>query len=489
MEQAMTAYRSILAALCCLASVAHAEEWDLTTCQREAGYHSPMLGAARARWNQMRARTRFDYAEQLPTIGLNADYARSEFADAPEADLRLSDSTTRLSSPKSELAEVSGRSQRELFLQAQQEIVRYGATTPSRFAAKHQEQAEKARYREVIIAVDSKVRQAYYRLLLTRDEIASRDELLAYFRAKMDRVQTRLDAGLARPVELHEAELEVLEEQSRINNLQRELRALHLKLFTEIGLVGKRSLRNIEIVGPPYEQLQLLDPSEEDLPALIEEARANRPHLAELGWQIGEQQHQARSVFWQWLPQVGLQLTKDVQDTDLGLNWSGNGQTWKLVGSGRRSLASQGLDPALDMGEGWRVMANVSLPLFQGGRRLARGAEERARLHELRQDRDETRNLIELEVIEVFYDLKSRRENTQILRRRADVARQRLDTAEELFENAMGNLNFDDLRRQRVAVNFAEQSYFAERLAYILAAEELRRILGRALNSEFYKTP
>ena len=50
----------------------------------------------------------------------------------------------------------------------------------------------------------------------------------------------------------------------------------------------------------------------------------------------------------------------------------------------------------------------------------------------------------------------------------------------------MGNLNFDDIRRQRVAVNFAEQSYFAERLAYILAAEELRRVLGRALNSEFY---
>ena len=174
----------------------------------------------------MAARTRFDYAEQLPTIGLNADYARSEFADTPEAD------------------------QRELFLEAQQEIVRYGATTPSRFAAKHQEQAEKARYREAIIAVDSQVRQAYYRLLLTRDEIASRDELLAYFRAKMDRVQTRLDAGLARPVELHEAELEVLEEQTRINNLQRELRTLHLKLFTEIGLVGKRSLRDIEVVGP-----------------------------------------------------------------------------------------------------------------------------------------------------------------------------------------------------------------------------------------------
>ena len=460
----MTTYRAALAALCCLTSIVHAEEWNLTTCQREAGHHSPVLGAARARWNQMAARTRFDYAEQLPTIGLNADYARSEFADAPETD------------------------QRELFLQAQQEIVRYGATTPSRFAAKHQEQAEKARYREAIINVDSKVRQAYYRLLLTRDEIASRDELLAYFRAKMDRVQTRLDAGLARPVELHEAELEVLEEQSRINNLQRALRALHLKLFTEIGLVGKRSLRDIEIVGPPYEQLQLLDPSEADLPTLIEEARANRPHLAELVWQIGEQQHQARSVFWQWLPQVGLQLTKEVQDTDLGLNWSGNGQTWKLVGSGRRSLASQGLDPALDMGEGWRVMANVSLPLFQGGRRLAQGAEERARLHELRQDRDETRNLIELEVVEAFYALQSRRENTQILRRRADVARQRLDTVEELFENAMGNLNFDDIRRQRTAVTFAEQSYFTERLAYILAAEELRRILGRALNSEFYKT-
>ena len=132
-------------------------------------------------------------------------------------------------------------------------------------------------------------------------------------------------------------------------------------------------------------------------------------------------------------------------------------------------------------------MANVSLPLFQGGRRLARGAEERARLHELHQDRDKTRNLIELEVVEAVLRLaKARRENTQILRRRADVARQRLDTVEELFENAMGYLNFDDIRRQRVAVNFAEQSYFAERLAYILAAEELRRVLGRALNSEFY---
>ena len=120
------------------------------------------------------------------------------------------------------------------------------------------------------------------------------------------------------------------------------------------------------------------------------------------------------------------------------MNWSGNGQTWKVVGSGRRTLASRGLEPALDVGEGWRVMANVSLPLFQGGRRLAQGAAERARLHELRQDRNETRNLIELEVVEAFYALKSRRENTQLLRRRADVARQRLDTVEELFENAMG---------------------------------------------------
>jgi len=57
-----------------------------------------------------------------------------------------------------------------------------------------------------------------------------------------------------------------------------------------------------------------------------------------------------------------------------------------------------------------------------------------------------------------------------------------MDTVEELFENAMGNLNFDDIRRQRVAVNVAEQRYFTERLAYLLAAEELRRILGRALN-------
>ena len=462
----MTTYRSTLAALCCWASMAPAEEWDLATCQRAAGQHSPVLGAAHARWNQTRARTRLDYAEQLPTLGLNAEYERSELAaaNAPEAD------------------------QRELFLEAQQELVRYGATPPARFAAQHQEQAAKARYRETIIAVDSEVRQAYYRLLLTRDEIASRDELLAYFRAKMERVQTRLEAGLARPVELHEAELEVLEEQARINHLQRTLRALHLQLFTAIGLVGKRSLRTIEIVGPPYEHLPLLNPSEADLPALIEEAHANRPHLAELVWQIGQQQHQARSVFWQWLPHVGLHLTKDFQDTDLGLHWSGNGQTWKVVGSGRRALASRGLDPALDRGEGWRLMANVSLPLFQGGRRLAQSAEERARLTELRQDRDETRHLIELDVVEAFYALQSRRENTQILRRRADVARQRLDTAEELFENAMGNLNFDDLRRQRVAVNVAEQSYFTERLAYVLAAEELRRLLGRALQSELYKT-
>lgn len=459
--------RSALAALCCLASVAPAEEWDLTTCQRAAGQHSPVLGAARARWNQMKARTRLDYAEQLPTLGLNAEYERSEGAEAsaPEAD------------------------QRTLFVEAQQELLRYGAITDSRFAAQHQEQAEKVRYRQAILAVDSQVRQAYYRLLLTRDEIASRDELLAYFRAKMDRVQTRLNAGLARPVELHEAELEVLEEQTRINQLQRTLRALHLQLFTEIGLVGKRSLRAIEIVGPPYEKFQLLAPREADLPALIEEARANRPQLAELVWQIDQQQQQTRRVLWQWLPHVGLQLTKDFHDTDLGLNWSGNGQTWKVVGSGRRTLDSQGLDPALDRGAGWRVMANVSLPLFQGGRRLAQGAEQRARLNQLREDRDETRNLIELEVVEAFYALQSRRENTQLLRRRADVARQRLDTVEELFENAMGNLNFDDIRRQRVAVNVAEQHYFAERLAYLLAAEELRRLLGRALQSELYPTP
>ncbi len=463
----MTAYRWIWIALGGWASVALAEEWDLSTCQRAAGVHSPVLGAAHARWQQKQASTRLEYAEQGPTVGLQADYTRRDRADGPATDAR------------------------ELFLAAEQELVRYGKTPPARWAAEHQEQAEKARYRQTIIAVDSQVRQAYYRLLLTRDEIASRDELLAYFRAKMERVQTRLDAGLARPIERYEAELEVLEEQARINHLQRALRALHRQLFTEIGLVGKRSLRAIEVVGPPYEQLQLLNPKEADLPGLIEEARANRPQLAELGWQIDQQQQQARRVLWQWLPHVGLQLSKDVQDTEWGLDWRGDGQTWTVVGSGRRSIARHGQDPARDpaVGAGWRVQAQVALPLFQGGQRWARHAQEKARLHQLHQAHHETRNGVELDVVEAFYELQSRRENTQILRRRADVARQRLDTIEELFENAMGNLNFDDIRRQRVAVNVAEQTYFAERLTYILAAEHLRRLLGRALHSEFYHTP
>ena len=39
-----------------------------------------------------------------------------------------------------------------------------------------------------------------------------------------------------------------------------------------------------------------------------------------------------------------------------------------------------------------------------------------------------------------------------------------------------------------LSLGYMARAYFAERLAYILAAEKLRRILGRALNSEFYQT-
>ena len=442
-----------------LAGSLHAMSLDLGQCERLAAEHSPIVLAAWTRVEQASARLSVNYAAHGPQVDLVADWAMGAETQA------VDDGSGRVS------------------LAGTQEVLRYGRIEDARRSSARAARSAAAQYEVTLLEVISAVRKAYFTYLLTRDEIGRRQQLVEYFGAKSARLEERVQAGLATPVELSEAELEVLEQHLRISNLQRKLRSQRLALFSLMGVLGGEiELERAEILGPRFEEMDLLDPEETQLSELVEEAQRSRPTLLDLQSELAEQREEARGVRWQWAPDVGLGLSKMSGGTRLGLDWAGDGSRWKLTASGERalSLGKERLVPTSSLGgEGFTLEAGASLPLWRGGSRGWLSREQWARLDELRADRRRLANRIALEVVETFYRVKSLKQSIALLRKRADVTRKRLDMVEELFETARGNLNFDDVLRQRAAVNAAEEAFFEERLQYVLSTEELRRVLGR----------
>lgn len=406
---------------------------------------------------EMRAALDRDYSERMPQVSLAGDYAAEGqvgTGEGPDAEQYVTD------------------------LKLSQEILRFGEKEKATSDAERGLRKARFAYQRTGLDVFYDVRRAFFSYLLTADEIEQRREILKEFRRKHERMQMRLSAGKVKPIAVKEAELEVMDERLRINDLKRRLREQKLDLLGKIGILEEVQPEEVEITGEIFEEDDGAVP-EDSLDAMIQEAFGRRTELADLEADIREARERVRDTYWRWSPDFSARAVYTFERGDIGLNLTGQNRTWRTLVSSTYPLYRA--DMGDDSEEGaWTLRFGLNIPLFDGFDRWGVYRIERARLERLILELERRRNQVALGVTNAFYALLSHKERMEIEEKRAQVTRERLEIIENLIELPVQSfLTFDDILRQRQAFVQAQKKYFQERFNYVMAGEDLRKTIGR----------
>ena len=370
----------------------------------------------------------------------------------------------------------SSSAERTAHLVASQELFRYGETPLPLLQAQQEYRQVRFAYQKTVLNTISQVRRAFLSVLLTEEEIAEREELLKELEKKHWRMEQRLEAGKVKPIDVKETQLEVQDEQLRINTLRRRLRTQKLELLNTIGMLATWLPHQVQVAGAIREEFQQV--TEDSLEVMVQKAWRHRPEMAELKAQLKEQQRLVRQTYCRWLPSLTGSATYQHKDTQLGLDLNQTGNLRRSLLTFDHPLYQK---PSVSAGQDgdWGIRLGLSIPIFRGGESWGQVQQQKARLKHWEYELEGEQNRIELEVRKVFFDLMDVEERLELQRERMEITKQRLEIVESLIEFEWARyLTYEDILRRRQDFHQAQQDYFTLRRQYVMAAEDLRKALG-----------
>jgi outer membrane protein TolC len=126
----------------------------------------------------------------------------------------------------------------------------------------------------------------------------------------------------------------------------------------------------------------------------------------------------------------------------------------------------------------YRVAAQLSFPIFDGGSIHGRVAQADATLRLREAEENDLRGKIEYEVRTAFLDMTSSAENTQVARTTLELAQEQLTQAKDRFSAGVSN-NIEVLQAQQ-ALSVANENYISSLYIFNLSKGTLARALGIA---------
>ena len=124
-----------------------------------------------------------------------------------------------------------------LFAQITQTILEYGKDNPLDVSLRVEQRQALFNYENKVASVLSQVRRALFFIKLKEQQIDTRQELLKEFKKQYEIKQQRMQAGnLSVKIEVLTAKLNVLNEETRINTLKRQMFNRKMDLMRLIGL-------------------------------------------------------------------------------------------------------------------------------------------------------------------------------------------------------------------------------------------------------------
>jgi len=362
-----------------------------------------------------------------------------------------------------------------------QRLLEYGKDNPLDIALREEQRAALFNYENTVAQVFSEVRRAFYFILLKQQQIATRREQLQQFRNQYERKQQRMDAGnLSVKIEVLTARLNVLDEQTRINSLQREMFNRTMELLRLIALpVGAES---VALTG----QADGFGLDGFDMNGMVALALAQSSQVALAETLVAEQQRVLAQLRYEYLPDVRALAGYQDRNGRVGLDLDNQDDTWGLDVYGQPGVAEERDDidgmglfgPEQRLGgpdRGWYAGAQVRLPVFEGRAREGRRIQNRAYLQRLRAALADSKDLIELNVRQSHRFLAEQQFQVQLARENVEIERERFSIQEQLRD--VGRIDDDALERFREKFFAAQDSSFLQQERLIQRQENLRQAI------------
>lgn len=283
---------------------------------------------------------------------------------------------------------------------------------------KHLQEARVGELNRVRLDVGLEAAIAYIEVLRAQTLVEIQRQNLSFSRANLKRAEVRVDVGDANRSELYRWQSKIASEQTRlvddgVNRRQAmfELnRVLYRPLEDPLELVDATIDDQFQIVVDERIDEFLDDPTSLDIlrDFLAKKSLAASPELQQLDAAIlaAERTHTAATRSF-WAPDVGLSM---------GLE-----QVFSRGGAGSTTDSSPTPDDTF-----WNVGVFLSLPILEGGARIAETRRTTQETYRLQRDREGTADRVESNVRSAVYDLASSRLAITLQRRAAAAARDNL---------------------------------------------------------------
>jgi outer membrane protein TolC len=265
-------------------------------------------------------------------------------------------------------------------------------------------QAAKEGFRFTSATVRYRLRLAFVDLLRAQELLRITEEIYNIRRGNLELITLRYESGLEHKGALLTAEADLSSAQYGISQNKRDLEVSQRNLTKEMG---RKELAPLEAKG----SFEVSNPAKDkpDFLALVK----NNPSLQQLIAQKNAAQFSLRSAYANFSP--------------------------TLSGSAAANKAGSHWPPKNDQ---WDLGLALSLPVFEGGLRLAQVAQARALLNQLRENERSTQDSLVLALEQTWAELQDAIENVEVQRKSLLAAQERSNIAQAQY--SIGFISFDN---------------------------------------------
>jgi len=369
-------------------------------------------------------------------------------------------------------AKADSVSQTDPFFRWSQTLLEFGKDNVEDVALRQLQRDALFNYEDIAADVISQVRLKFFTILLRRQQLLQRRELLDEFSRQYQRILRKYDKKLAVEIDVLTAHLNVLNEQSRINLLNQEILRQKIDLLHLIGFPP--GMTDFQLQGD-IELLQL------SLESAVDVALKNSTRIAQARAVVAEQRRVARQVLWEYGPDVDLQAGWKNRTNAAGVELLGENGFYALAPFAEHHLKSQdegfaaGQDVLQEDEFGWFLGMSVELPIFTGLERTGRRLKERALLRAAQHELRDTVDVVELEIRKTYQTMLEIREELSILEQTVEISKKRLKAKERLKE--LNRISDDELETFRDRFFHDQDAYFAKQIEHIASQEEIRSLM------------
>jgi len=364
-----------------------------------------------------------------------------------------------------------------IFAQISQTILEYGKDNPEDILLRADQRDALFGYEEQVADIFSQVRRAFFFIKLKEQQIGTRLQLLEGFKEQYQRKQRRMDEGnISVKIEVLTAQLNVLEEESRINSLTRQKFNRKMDLLRLIGLPVGADL--VEFEG----EMDSFGLNSFDMDKMVGLALAQSSEVAFAEAVVAEQQRALDQLRYEYAPD--LRFTAGYQDDDgkVGVSLTNSEDTWALDAVGQPQTFDKDKGQTLGLFDSGTELSGpdpgrffgmqLHLPIFEGNSRKGRQMQAIANLRSLEATLTDQKDLVELNVRQSYKLLLEQKYLVELERERVKIAKERLSIKEEL--RTIGRISDDELETFRTQFFAAQDSLFQQQELLVERQEDLR---------------